>query len=111
MARLRHTDESLRVAAFLRKHGPLTRDQLVRMTGIPTTRMGQLLNAMQTCVGGAVCVGKAGRAFLYGTPGVHDVKPTAALREHVAGPRYVAPFVPLRRDFYAARDLAMRVRG
>lgn len=105
MARTNHTPNTLLIRELLKASaGPLTVKQIAKLTGIALPEVRQLVTLMIRSIGGVVYVGKDGRAHLYGSPGIHDVPVVKRLRENVAGPRYVAPFVPLSRAGFDNRE-------
>jgi hypothetical protein len=87
--------------------GPMTASQIAARSGLPAHVVRVSIGAMLTRFGGCVRVGKTGCEIVYGIPGRDDRKARSALRENVAGPRYVAPMgAVLRRDPFEHQHLA-----
>jgi len=99
MARTRHNGCTLAVASFIDRKGPSTVEQIVDGTGFTLPQVRDAVNCLVTRLGGAVLLSRRGNRRLYGKPGRDDLPASHALRENVAGRRYVPDSVPvLRRD-------------
>ena len=95
----------------LTKRGPMTAAEIAEHAGLQTQVVRVSIGAMLTRFGGAVRVGKVGASIIYGIPGRDDVPKSRALRENVAGPRYVPDMSGvLRRDPFEHQKLAMAGR-
>lgn len=95
----------------LTQHGPLTAAQIAERAGLPPQVVRVSIGAMITRFGGAVRVGKVGTSIIYGLPGRDNVPARKALRENVAGPRYLPDMSGvLRRDPFEHLKLAMAGR-
>lgn len=95
----------------LTKHGPMTAADIAERAGLPTQVVRVSIGAMITRFGGAVRVGKIGTSIIYGLPGRDDVPVRRALRENVAGPRYVPGIGGvLQRDPFEHQKLALAGR-
>ncbi len=96
---------------MLEKRAGLSANEIAQRSGISVHNVRVSIGAMITRFGGVVRIGKRGHEIIYGLPGRDDVKPMKALREHVAGPRYLPVITaPLVRDPFAHRDLALAGR-
>jgi hypothetical protein len=99
------------IVKALTDKGPMTAAQIAAQSGLPAQVVRVSIGQMLTRFGGAVRVGKTGCEIVYGIPGRDDRKARSALRENVAGPRYVAPMgVVLRRDPFEHQHIALAGR-
>lgn len=107
MPRNNHNGATRAVADLLDRRGIMTVTEICEALLLPRKTVSNAIQLMIARVGGAVRCGKRGHEVLYGRPGRDEIDPSARKPLNLTPPRYLAPFVPLQRDPFAHRTLAL----